>query len=129
MRAFATVGDVAARWPGYEASMGDACEALLLDASARLAAMLASAGVEVDIEDETQAQNLLGVTCSVVIRALNAAQVAGGMPVSQWTETATPYSNSFIFSNPNGDLYLTKMERASLGLSGGRAAFKPLMRP
>lgn len=127
-RPFATVDDLAARWGGYEAALADRAGALLADASARLSALLAASGVGVDESDELQAANLRSACCSAVARCLASSAVADGMPVSQWTETATPYSTSYIFSNPNGDMYFTKAELRSVGLSGGRAGCAPPVR-
>lgn len=114
-------GDVAARWEGYSEEMADRADALLADASARLRAEMARARVAVDPGDAVQADNLRAVCASMVARAMASSAVADGAPVSQWTQTATPYSTSYIFPNPSGDLYLTRQERRSLGLTGGRA--------
>lgn len=120
MEAFASVGDLAARWAGYTPDMDGRAGAVLGDVSARIRALMARRAVVVDPDDEVQASVLRSVTCAAAARCLSAAAVADGAPVSQWTQTATPYSTSYIFSNPNGDIYLTKQELRALGLAGGR---------
>lgn len=129
MEPFATVDDLTDGWSGLDPADEERAATLLDRVSVRIAAKLASHGIAVDLSDETQAAILKDVTCEVVRRSLSSQAVADGMPVSQFTETATPYSNSYIFSNANGDLYLTKWERELLGLTGGRAAFAPLVTP
>lgn len=52
------------------------------------------------------------VTCAAVIRALQSGDMAG---VTQSSQTAGPFSQSWSYSNPSGDLYLTKQEKRSLG--------------
>ena len=129
MDPFATVADLESGWSGYDDAMEEQAETMLGRVSVRLAAMLAAHGIAVDASDETQALVLKDVTCEAVRRSLSAQNVADGMPVSQFTETATPYSNSYIFSNANGDVYLTRQERELLGLVGGHAAFAPMVTP
>lgn len=129
MEPFATVEDLAAGWSGYEDDMEEQASTMLVRVSTRLAAMLAAHGIEVDRHDEVQSAILKDVTCEVVRRSLSSQSVADGMPVSQFTETATPYSNSYIFSNANGDVYLTRQEKELLGLVGGHAVFAPMVAP
>ena len=57
------------------------------------------------------------VSCNMVIRAMSAAQDTFGL--SQSSMTAGPYTQSWTYSNPSGDMYLTKAERKMLGISGG----------
>lgn len=130
MEPFATIEDLAAGWADYDESMDDEATTLLQRYSNRIYLMCSDAGSWRDpAEDETWAAILCDVTCEVVRRAISARRVADGMPVTQFTETATPYSNSYIFSNANGDLYLSKQEKKLLGLLGGKAAFAPMVTP
>lgn len=129
MDPFATVADLSAGWSGYEDAMEEQAETMLARVSMRLAAMLKSHGIDVDRYDDVQSAILKDVTCEVVRRSLSSQNVADGMPVSQFTETATPYSNSYTFSNANGDVYLTRQEKELLGLVGGRAVFAPMVAP
>lgn len=130
MDAYATVADLAAGWADYDESMEQAANTMLGRVSLRLRIMCVQAGSWRDPDaDEDWADILRDVVCEVVRRALSAQGIADGAPVSQFTETATPYSNSYIFSNASGDLYLSKFEKEMLGLVGGRAAFAPLVAP
>ena len=47
---------------------------------------------------------------------------AGDAPagIKQYTMSATPYSESFTYSNPNLDAYLTKAEKQMLGIGRAR---------
>lgn len=121
MGAFATVGDLSLRWPACAQAGEERAAAVLGDVEARLRALMARKGVAVDPGDEAQAATLRSVACAAAARCLSASSVADGAPVSQWTQTATPYSTSYIFSNPNGDVFFTRQELRALGLAGGRA--------
>lgn len=58
------------------------------------------------------------VCCAVVSRAIN---VPSGMTgASQLSQTAGGYSASVTFSNPTGDLFMTRADLRRLGLSGNR---------
>lgn len=59
------------------------------------------------------------VIFSMVKRAFSCADF-DGMAVSQYSQSASPYSESFTFANPAGDLYLTKAEKKRLGIIGAR---------
>lgn len=45
--------------------------------------------------------------------------IPGG--VSSMSTTDGPFTQQFSYANPQGDLYLTKTERKSLGVGVGRA--------
>ena len=94
MEPFADVCDLACRWAGYSPDLEARAEAVLVDVSARMRALMGRKGVAVDPADEVQASVLLSVCCSAAARCLSASSVADGAPVSQWTQTATPYSTS-----------------------------------
>lgn len=81
------------------------------------AASILDSLVDVDSDDESQAELLKVVSCNMVIRAMSAAADTFG--VSQTSMTAGPYTQSWSYSNPSGDMYLTKMERNMLGISSG----------
>ena len=110
--AFAEVTDVEARWrqltPDEEARAG----LLIGDASAMLSRL-----VEVKADDCAQAALLKTVCCNMVIRAMSATG-SDMFGVSQSSITAGPYSQSQTYLNPSGDMYLTKMEKRLLGISG-----------
>lgn len=69
--------------------------------------------------------NLMQVCRDVAHRQLGDG---AGAPygVTQWTQSATPYSESMTFANPNRDAYLTKSEKLLLGIGFARLASAPL---
>lgn len=112
MEAFATVEDYEARYG--ESDDPERVETLLGDAAAFIASQ---PGFERRVDDEVQAANLVRVTCAVVNRSLSAGDLAG---FSQFSQTAGSYNASVSLSNPSGDFYLTKAEKAALGIGGAR---------
>ncbi len=112
MEPFATVADYELRYGAVddEARLG----AMLSDASVFLASQR---GLSIDPGDEVQGQLLLTVTCSIVHRSMVSGAYAGLSSVSQG---AGGYTASASVYNPSGDFYLTKGERAALGIGAGR---------
>lgn len=58
------------------------------------------------------------ISCEMVKRAMSTGE---GAAVDSQTAQAGPFSNTFKFTNPTGDMYLTRQERATLGCSRGGA--------
>lgn len=102
---YATVGDVSARWRTLSDSEETRCVALLADASDLIRTTCPN-------WQEAGEDTLRRVTCAAVIRALQSGDMAG---VTQSSQTAGPFSQSWSYSNPSGDLYLTKAEKKALG--------------
>lgn len=127
MEPFATVDDLALRWPRtFSEGEIPIAEAALLDASGYIASEMHRSHVEIDPDNDVQAQNLVKVTCAVAKRALMATLDGGGggafaAPVSKLSEQAGVFSASVTYANPMGDYYLTKPEKESLGI--GRVLF------
>lgn len=102
---FATVEDLEARWrPLAEAErrtastmLGDASDKIMTDCPRWASA---------------SAVTLRRIVCAMVRRAMLNMDMAG---VSQNTQTAGSFSESISYSNPDGDLYLTRSEKRSLG--------------
>lgn len=111
--AFATVEDLEARWRDLSEDEQAQAEVLLEDAALYLQAL-----VEVDAEDETQAGVLKAVSCNMVRRAMTSG-ASGAYGITGATATMGPFSQHIDYSNPTGDLYVTRAERALLGI--GRA--------
>lgn len=111
--AFATVDDLEARWRPLTAAEQDRAEILLDDAGVFLSALVA-----VDPVDEEQAAILKMVSCSMVQRVMSADVDTVG--VSQTSMTAGSYTQSFTYSNPSGDFYLTAMEKRLLGIASSK---------
>ena len=108
--AYAEVSDLEDRWRELSEAEQARAEVLLEDASAVLDTLVKVTG------DEKQAELLKIVCCNMVERVLSNGAI-DAMGVSQQSITAGPYTQSWTFSNPNGDFYLTKMERRLLGIT------------
>ena len=111
--AYATVSDIESRWRALSQDEQSRASVLIDDASAMLTAL-----VNVDSDDQEQAYLLKQVCCSMVIRAMSATE-ADSFGASQMSMTAGPYSQSWSYSNPTGDMYLTKLEKRLLGITSG----------
>lgn len=121
MGAFADVTDVEARWRPLTAGEKSRCKVLLEDASSLIRDTIPT-------WEEASAATLKRIACAVVVRAMNTPEQAGGGGVSSVQVTAGPYSQQVSYSNPGGDLYLTRAERAAL-TGGGRRAWSIDMTP
>lgn len=120
--AFADVSDLESRWRDLSTEEEVRANVLLGDASAMLSAL-----VKVDSSDYEQSELLKMVCCDMVIRAMSAT-AADAFGVSQTSMTAGPYTQSFSYSNPSGDMYLTKLEKRLLGISTGYiGTIRPMM--
>ncbi len=120
--AFADVSDLESRWRELSTDEEARANVLLGDASAMLSAL-----VEVDSSDAGQAELLKMVCCDMVIRAMSAT-AADAFGVSQTSMTAGPYSQSFSYSNPSGDMYLTRLEKRLLGITTSYiGSIRPMM--
>lgn len=107
--AYATVADLEVRWRALSESEQAVAAVLLDDASALI-----------DSYGEPSSQGAaLAVSCSAVRRAMSpmANEMYG---VTQASMTAGSYQQQWTYSNPAGDLYLTKQERRMLGFGGGK---------
>lgn len=106
MGPFATVEDLEARWRGLSEAETRRAEALLEDASDLIRTLVP--------DWESLGEGLLKrVTCQVARRAMLAADVG---EVSSMQETTGPFSTQVSYANPQGDLYLTRLEKLQLGL-------------
>lgn len=111
---FATIEDLEARYKPL--GLGQKKAGILLqDASALIRDTIPT------WKTTASPDSLKRITCDMVRRALSAEGILGdGLGgISQTSETAGNFSQSFTFSNPMGDLYLTKAEKRILrGISG-----------
>jgi len=120
--AFAEVSDIEARWRSLSDDEKSRASVLIEDASAMLSAL-----VNVDANDQQQAELLNTVCCNMVIRAMAQSNM-DTFGVSQSAITAGPYTQSFSYSNPSGDMYLTKLEKKLLKVSIGYiGSIRPMM--
>lgn len=115
MEAFATVADIEARWKDLDSTEEARATALLMDASAMLSSQLGDVEIE---EGSTLDYALTAVCANMVIRAMSAS-ASDLYGVTQSAMTAGPYTQSMSYANPTGDLYITKAEKAMLGIGEG----------
>ena len=107
--AFATVDDLEKRWHALASEERGKAEALLDDASDLIRSTC-------PLWAEASAATLKRVCCAAAKRAMLSGDGIAG--ISQHTETAGSYSESYSYSNPAGELYLTASEKAALGGTG-----------
>lgn len=120
---FASVAD-------YEAKYGSVDDAAILrawldDATAYLTALL---GSSYDPDDAGQAALLRTVCRDMAHRAF--AGAAPGYGVSSYAQGANGFTESLSFANAMGDLYLTKAEKALLGIGAQQVGwYEPCVQP
>lgn len=109
--AYADVSDIEARWRALSTDEQARAAVLLDDASVQLSRL-----VTVDDSDQQQLAALKMVSCNMVIRVMSAGTSAmfGATNASM---TGGPYTQSWTYEAPTGDMYLTKAEKALLGVS------------
>lgn len=115
---YASVADLEARWRPLDPGEKARAEVLLRDASVRVRAAFPT------VDERVGAQTLdpdipLIVVCEMVKRAMLAP--VDQAPMTQIQQTAGPFSQGGTFTNPTGDLYMTKGERRLLGAGAARA--------
>ena len=121
MDAFATVADLnARRETPLSTSQKNRATSLLSDASAMLAAMLDGAGISYSDAVDPLKTNLVSVTCAMVQRAMKSEDMAG---ITNQSQTSGPYSQSFTYANPSGNLYVTSAEKRTLGVGKSHIGF------
>lgn len=120
--AFADVSDIESRWRDLSADEESRAAVLLDDASAMLAAV-----VTVDENNDEQAELLKIVCCNMVIRAMSATE-SDAYGASNMSMTAGPYTQSWTYVNPSGDMYITKAEKRMLGITSSYiGTIRPMM--
>ena len=118
--AFASATDLAARWRPLSAAEEDTADTLLGDASAILRAECPDLDARLTVVPPLLDPDLPKmIVCAMVKRAMIAGVDVEGVTNTQ--QTAGPFSQSMTYSNPMGNLYLTKTERKLLGCGGQRA--------
>lgn len=121
--AFAEVSDLEARWHSLSQTEQQRAEVLLEDASAMLETL-----VDIDVADSAQMKLLNIVCCNMVIRAMSATEV-DSFGASNMSMTAGPYTQSWTYSNPSGDMYITKAEKRMLGITTSYIkSIRPMMK-
>lgn len=114
MAAYATWEDVEARWRALAASEQALATTLLEDAAVELDGTCPPSTPPTARE--------LAVRKIVSVRMVKRAMMSpGGVGVNSVQQGAGPYQETVQFSNPMGDLYLTKADKRLLGCGGQRA--------
>lgn len=111
---FATVDDLERRWHALTGDEREKAEALLADASDLIRSTCPNWEKASELTRER-------VCCAIVKRAMLAGDDTAG--VSQHSQTAGPYAETWNYTNPMGDLYLTQSEKESLGGDGTAWAY------
>lgn len=115
MANFATTEDLEARWRVLSASEKTKAETLLGDASAQIRARFTACGKDISKADT----NILKqVCCAMVRRVMDTPSDLFG--VTQSSQTAGSYSQSYTYSGTSGEMFLKKNELKALGLSAIR---------
>lgn len=114
---FATTNDLEDRWRPLTADEANRATVLLGDASQLILDedRLGTLDSLVDPPSRT----LVRVVCDVVRRAMLTPIDTAAVTAMQ--QSAGPFALSATYSNPAGDLYLTRAERRALGFSTQRA--------
>ena len=111
---YATVSDIEVRWRTLSATEQTKAAALISDATAIIDSL---AGPAFECSEDWDEKAKI-VCCNMVIRAMSAGE-SDAFGVSQTSMTAGPYSQSWSYANPCGDMYLTKLEKRMLGITSG----------
>lgn len=120
---FADVSDIEARWRTLDSAERDRAQALIQDASAALTKLVH----DIDEEDDEQMQ-LLNLVCSNMVIRVMSATAADTYGASNMSMTAGPYTQQWTYSNPSGDLYVTKFEKRLLGITSGHIrSIRPML--
>lgn len=117
MAAFATIGDLETRWRSLSSLEHVRVTAMLDDASALIRAY------QPNIDDLIDAATLdAAIPRMVCVAMIKRAMTADDTPgVSSQMQVAGPFSQQTTYSNPSGDLYLTRAEKRLI--SGRRRQF------
>jgi hypothetical protein len=119
--AFATPDDLIARWRALSADEWTRAETLLEDAASIIRVEVPDIDTRLaDVDDPLDANLPRQVSCAMVRRAMVAGDMSG---VTSQSETVGSFTQQIAWSNPSGDLYLTRKERNLLGGSAAQKAF------
>lgn len=111
-RPFATYRDVERRWHALTEAERETATVLLEDATQIIMDTCPR-------WSQASERTLASIACAMVIRKMSVGDERLGVTNAQ--QTAGSFSESFTYSNPMGDLYLTRAEKARLGRGRARA--------
>ena len=107
-----TAEDLRARWPDMPPGSDKHAEQLLSDAGV----LIQTAAPHWDTLSE---QAIIMVACAMVKRGMVSQPFVDG--ASSISQTAGPFNQQISFTNPNGSLYLSKLEKRLLGIGRQKA--------
>ena len=73
----------------------------------------------VNVDGSAEQADLLEFVCTNMVCRAVSAQGMDVLGASQASVTAGPYTQSYSFATPSGDMYLTKLEKRLLGITSG----------
>ena len=118
MVAFAEVSELEQRWRTLSDAEKVTATVLLEDASEIVRAECEEVGRNAD---DLPAARTRMVVCAIVKRSMQAAAAVPVDGVTAYSNGTGPFTESFTYANPTGDLYLTKQDRRRLGIGKPRA--------
>ena len=108
--AYAEVFDLEYRWHELTEDEQARAEVLLEDASAYIDSL---------VDADKCNHDVLKIVCCIMVQRAMVATDANALGITQQSMTAGPYTQSWTYSNPSGDFFLTKLEKKLLGISPG----------
>lgn len=111
-KSFAAYGDIEKRWHALTEPERETASTLLEDATQIIMDTCPR-------WPQASERTRRAITCAMVIRKMLVDDDHLGVTNTQ--QTAGSFSESFTYSNPMGDLYLTRTEKARLGVGVQRA--------
>lgn len=120
---FATKEDLAAFWRTLTSAEESRADTLLALASNRLRQIASDLGIDIDAKiagDDTASAIYKANVQWVVMEAVKRAMLVptDAAPANSIQQTAGPYSENIVFTNPAGDLWFKKAELTAIGLYG-----------
>lgn len=105
------IADLEKRYRKLSDAERERAEVLIEDAEAYIIAQ----GADLDA---VPIEVLVPIVCAMVRRVI--PQEGGGAAIESEQLTAGPFSQTYKFSKPTGDMYMTKAERRMLGITSQR---------
>ena len=120
LKDFTTTEKLAEAWRALDVDEEKRAEALIHMASAQLRLIAKNNNIDLDEVIEKDASKVFAKSVGfVVLAAVKRAMLTpvDAPPATQWSQAASPYSESMTFTNPASDLYFKKSELQMLGLN------------
>jgi hypothetical protein len=120
LKDFTTKEKLAEIWRALNVDEEKRAEALIHAASTQLRLIAKNNKVDLDeIIEEDDSKVFADSVRFVVLAAVKRAMLTpvDAPPATQWSQAASPYSESMTFTNPASDLYFKKSELQMLGLN------------